>query len=102
MNMLYEFYMNKYIDHIEKEVEKQKTKALVKFASFISQPNSVDVIARIIAAGFLEENPDAMKIIDTLNIDKLEVLSLIDDELFKLNYQQVTGQKSGNLCKAFS
>lgn len=86
--MLYEFYMNKYIDYIEKEAEKERTKVLAKFASFLSQPNSVDIIAKIIAAGSLEENPDALKIIDKLNIDKLEILSLVNDELFKIQYEK--------------
>lgn len=88
--MLYEFYMDRYVDHLEKESEKQRTKALEKFTFFVSQPDSIDVIARIIASGFLEENPDAIKIVDKLNIDKLEIFSLLDEDLFKNQYEKET------------
>jgi hypothetical protein len=87
--MHYECQMNRYEDQLEKEIEKQRGQALVKFASIVSDSSSIDVIARLVAAGSLEENPDALKIIDKLNIDKLEILSLVDDEfLFKKQYEQ--------------
>ncbi len=86
--MLYEYYMDQYTDHIENEIQKQKKQALIKFASIVSDSNSVDMIARLVAFGFLEENPDAIKIIDNLNIDKLEIFSFLEnEEIFKRQYE---------------
>lgn len=87
--MLYEYHMNPYSIHIENEIEKQKKQALTKFASIVSDSKFVDIIARLVASGSLEENPDAIKIINCLNIDKLEIFSLLEkDELFKKQYEK--------------
>ena len=84
----YEYdYKDLWMDHLQDEMQKQKKQALIKFASIVSDSNSVDAIARLVASGSLEENPDALKIIDNLNIDKLEVFSVLENEdLFKDQY----------------
>ena len=87
--MLYEYYMDRYLDHIENEIERQKTLAFANLASFVSDSKSLDVISRIIASACLEDNPDAVKIIHKLNIDKLELFSLVENqELFKNQYEK--------------